>query len=280
MPTAEQVLAVARREIGYREGANNANKYGAAYGMNNVAWCMEFIWWIFREAGAGSLIHPKTAYTPTAADWHRSRGQWSTSPRVGDLVFFNWPDSVNRIQHVGIVEAVEANAVVTIEGNTSGSDSGSQSDGGGVWRRRRARNTSIVGYAHPAYVSPSPTPRPIQEDPLMALSDAEQRELLESTRKLIGWWSMPTFVPPGKDPSKPWTVSPGAALLNTYVAMFYGGVSTGNKSLFQTVLDGRGAGQVDTAAVVSGVVDALTEHGMADLVADEIGRRMTRPPAA
>lgn len=119
-----------------------------------------------------------------------------------------------------------------------------------------------------------------EEDPLMALSDAEQRELLESTRKLIGWWSMPTFVPPGNDPSKPWTVSPGAALLNTYVAMFYGGVSTGNKSLFQTVKDGGGAGQVDTAAVVSGVVDALTEHGMADLVADEIGRRMTRPPAA
>ncbi|MDN5931830.1 MAG: CHAP domain-containing protein [Pseudonocardia sp.] len=154
MATAEQVLAVARREIGYREGPNNANKYGAAYGMNNVAWCAIWIWWIFKEAGAGHLIHPKTAYTPTAYDWHRSRGQASTTPRVGDLVFYDWPPA-NRIQHVGIVEAVEPSAIVTIEGNTSSGTAGSQSDGGGVWRRRRARNSAIVGYAHPAYGAPA-----------------------------------------------------------------------------------------------------------------------------
>lgn len=161
MATAEQVLSVARAEIGYREGPNNANKYGAAYGMPNVAWCMQFMWWVFKQAGASALIHPKTAYTPTAYDWHRARGETSTTPRVGSLVFFNWPDSVNRIQHVGIVEAVEPNAVVTIEGNTQAGTAGNQSDGGGVYRRRRARNASIVGYGHPAYAAPTSAARPV-----------------------------------------------------------------------------------------------------------------------
>ncbi len=268
MPTAEQVLAVARREIGYREGANNANKYGAAYGMNNVAWCMEFMWWIFKQAGASTLIHPKTAYTPTAADWHRSRGQWSTSPRVGDLAFFNWPDSVNRIQHVGIVEVVEANAVVTIEGNTQSGDAGNQSDGGGVWRRRRARNTSIVGYAHPQYVSPSPMPRPVQEDPLMALSDAEQRELLDRTRDLARWLGPVDFVPPGGDPAKPWSVTAGQAAANVYVATFFGGSSTGGRSLFQAITDAAASGPdgppaltaADHDAIARRVLALLTEH--------------------
>lgn len=111
----------------------------------------------------------------------------------------------------------------------------------------------------------------------MALSDAEQRELLDATRKLVGWLSMPSFVPPGADPSKPWTVSPGAALLNLYVGMFYGGSSTGNKSLFQHVAAASGTAEVDTAAIVAGVVDALTEHGIAGPVADELARRLSSP---
>jgi hypothetical protein len=197
MPIAEDVLRVARAELGYREGTNNANKYGAAYGMNNVAWCMQFCWWVFREAGASSLIHPKTAYTPTAASWHRARGTFSTTPRVGSLVFFDWPDSVHRIQHVGIVEVVEANAVVVIEGNTQSGTAGNQSDGGGVCRRRRARNSSIAGYGHPAYTTSAArapsvaiTARPAAARTaapggfLMALSDAEQAEALALLRTL------------------------------------------------------------------------------------------------
>lgn len=150
MTTAEQVLAVARNELGNVEARDGSNKYGRAYGMDRVAWCMQFCWWVFREAGASDLIHPKTAYTPTAAQWHKDRGRFDQTPRVGDLVFFNWPDSVNRIQHVGIVEAVEPTAVITIEGNTSTTN---QSDGGRVMRRRRARNSSIVGYGHPNYTA-------------------------------------------------------------------------------------------------------------------------------
>jgi len=162
--SAERVLEVARSQIGYREGKNNSNKYGTAYGMPNVAWCAQFTWWCFREAGVGSL-HPKTAYTPTLAQYYKDRGRFDKNPRPGDLVFFDFPDSVRRIQHVGIVEKVISGGVQTIEGNTSSGSSGSQSNGGGVYRR--TRTSSIVGFGHPAYssteggiVTPASVPAP------------------------------------------------------------------------------------------------------------------------
>jgi hypothetical protein len=148
--SAGQVLDVARSQLGTVEGRDGSNKYGAAYGMDRVAWCAQFVWWTFGEAGAGALI-PKTAYTPTLAGWFQQRGQASRTPRVGSLVFYNFPDSLDRIQHVGIVEAVNSDGtIVTIEGNTSSGSSGSQSAGGGVWRRRRS-TSSVVVYGHPAY---------------------------------------------------------------------------------------------------------------------------------
>jgi hypothetical protein len=80
-------------------------------------------------------------------------------------VFFNFPDSLNRIQHVGIVEAVGAGgAITTIEGNTSSGVAGSQDRGGLV--ARRARRGSIVGYGHPAWAgAPAPVPAPARFDP-------------------------------------------------------------------------------------------------------------------
>lgn len=116
--------------------------------------------------------------------------------------------------------------------------------------------------------TPAPRPAPTQEDPLMALSDAEQRELLDTTRKLAGWLSMPSFTPPGEDPKKPWSVTPGHAILNTYVGMFYGGPSTANRSLFQAVADDTvdapdGPPQLTAAdhdAIARRVLALLTEH--------------------
>lgn len=152
MTAALDVVGVARRELGTVESpaGSNRQKYGAAYGMNGVAWCAEFVWWCFQQAGAGALI-PKTAYTPALADWFRGRGQWGTVPRVGAVVLYDFPnDGVNRISHTGIVEAVNADgSIVAIEGNTSSGTAGSQRDGGGVYRR--TRKTGIVGYGYPAY---------------------------------------------------------------------------------------------------------------------------------
>lgn len=160
MTNAGAVLDRARSQIGTIEGRDGSNPYGRAYGMDRVAWCAEFAWWAFTEAGAGALI-PKTAYTPSMFSWYQQRGQASRSPRVGSLVFYNFPDSINRIQHVGIVEAVNADGTITtIEGNTTSGLTGPQHAGGGVWRRRRSQ-ASVVGYGHPAYAgAPAPVAGP------------------------------------------------------------------------------------------------------------------------
>jgi hypothetical protein len=88
------------------------------------------------------------AYTPSGANWFKQRNRWGTSPRKGAHVFFQF--SGPRIHHVGLVTSNDGVLPIqTIEANTSRGTSGSQRDGGGVWRRSRA--SGIVGYGYPDY---------------------------------------------------------------------------------------------------------------------------------
>lgn len=157
--TATQVLRLARSQLGYREGPNNDTKYGRWYGQNHQPWCAMFISWLARFGDAATII-PKHAYTPSGAKWFKDRGRWGTKPRVGAIVYFNFPgDGVDRISHVGIVEKVNADgSIITIEGNTN--DSGSR-EGNGVYRKQR--RVGIVGYGYPDY-APATTKFPLPTD--------------------------------------------------------------------------------------------------------------------
>jgi hypothetical protein len=152
--TADRVLDVARSQIGIAESPPNSNRqpYGKAYGWDGQPWCAQFVWWVFGQAGVKHLI-PKTASTVQMADWYDHRQQWHIGgPRPGDLVFFRFPGNKNRVNHVGLVEAIEpAGTLITIEGNTAGTNTGDQRNGGMVARKRRLSN--IVGFARPAYTS-------------------------------------------------------------------------------------------------------------------------------
>lgn len=146
MATAAQVLTIAQSQVGYKEGRNNSNKYGAAYGMNNVSWCMEFIWWCFKQAG---MDFYKTASCTACYKHYASRAVSRNSLKPGDIVFFDW-DGSGDCDHVGIVESVGSSRVTTIEGNTSSGNSGSQSNGDGVYRRYRTYS-QIAKAIRPAY---------------------------------------------------------------------------------------------------------------------------------
>ena len=174
-----RVLDVARREIGVAESPPNSNKqkYGRAYGWDGVAWCAIFVWWVLTQAGCGALI-PKTASTVVMRDWYMKRGQWLTkNPKPGDLVFFKFSGNSNPVNHVGIVEAVEkSGALITIEGNTTGTSAGDQRNGGMVARKRRVSN--IVGFARPAYVA-----QPEEDE----LSQAQVDQIITQLRRDIGF---------------------------------------------------------------------------------------------
>ena len=154
MAALDTIIARAIAERGYVEAPVNRTKYGVWYSMNSQPWCAIFISWLFRDAL--TLIGGKHAYTPWFAQWFIAQGQWGYQPRLGAIVFFDFPDNLNRIQHVGIVTAYTATTITTIEGNTSSGTIGSQSNGGGVYKRTRPRTSSIAGYGYPKYEEVEP----------------------------------------------------------------------------------------------------------------------------
>lgn len=155
MPTVNDILKVARAEIGYREGSNNSNKYGAEYGLDHQPWCVIFIWWIFKHSNASSLFYGggKIALCSALFNYHKGKGQSvsRSSLKAGDVVFFDFSGKATNTSHVGIVEKINSDgSITTIEGNTSSGSSGSQSNGDGVYRRVRPLKYVSKAY-RPAY---------------------------------------------------------------------------------------------------------------------------------
>lgn len=157
--TIDQMVAMCASQIGFKEGPNNDTKYGVWYGLNHGAYCDMGISWCADQLGASDIIG-KFAYCPSHVNWFKARGQWVTTPRRGDIVFFSW-DGGPIADHVGIVEVANS-WPTTIEFNTSSGAAGSQSNGDGVYRR--VRNPAyILGYGRPNY-SDVPSTQPSSWD--------------------------------------------------------------------------------------------------------------------
>lgn len=146
MATAQDVLNVARSQLGVREDPPGSNQvmYATWAGIPGLAWCGAFVCWVLDQAGA--LDVPRFVWTPSGAQAYKDRGRWDHEPSIGDVVFFTWPE-VGRICHVGFVEAVRADGgVVTIEGNTDERGGGT---GGKVMRH--VRRSYMTGFGRPQY---------------------------------------------------------------------------------------------------------------------------------
>lgn len=152
MTTADKVLAIAASEIGFYAKPGTRTKFGAWYGLPTGQWCAMFLSWCDMQAGMPEELSPRFAYTPSGAQWFKDRNLWTPGlkgARRGDRIFFNFPDNINRIQHVGVLSGWNADGTVnTIEGNTS--VAGSQSNGGYCARKTRS-DAYVVGYGRPLY---------------------------------------------------------------------------------------------------------------------------------
>lgn len=149
--TRSAYLNAAKAEVGYREGPRNANKYGKWYGMDGQPYCAMGLSWVAAQVGASGQIGGKWAYCPYWAAWWREHGQWSTTPLIGGVAFFDWSGKrqAGREAHVGTVTAVGPSSITTVEFNTV-AGTGNQSDGGGVYVRSRGLGT-VVGYGLPVW---------------------------------------------------------------------------------------------------------------------------------
>ena len=160
MTTAKKVLTLAATQIGVKESPKNSNnvKYNTAYYGREItdpayAWCVVFIWWLFRQQGAADLFYGggKTASCTTLYGYHKNQGQRVTSYQPGDLIFFNFSGKTST-QHIGICESWDGENITTIDGNTG---SGSEANGGAVMRRTRGKQY-IVGAYRPRYGEDTP----------------------------------------------------------------------------------------------------------------------------
>jgi len=180
--TAEKILALAREELGVTEspvGSNrvkyNTEYYGREVSGSGYPWCCVFVWWVFRQAGAGQLFFggERTAYCPTLLAHHRAR--WVKGDyKPGDVVFFNFSGR-SSAAHVGICERWDGTNITTIDGNTG---EGKETNGGAVMRRTRNKKY-IVGAYRPAYREEEEMTQ-LQFDNLMADWLARQSERPES----------------------------------------------------------------------------------------------------
>ncbi len=147
----QKLIDRANAQVGYREGANNWNRYAKGmeklYGwdVQNQPWCDVFVDALFvecfgLEAGmAMTYQFPGCAGAACrySAQYYKNAGAWYPTPETGDQIFLYVDGGIN---HTGVVTAVEGGRVTVVEGNSSDA----------VARRvYAAQALNIAGYGRP-----------------------------------------------------------------------------------------------------------------------------------
>ena len=170
--TPKQVLTLAANYIGYKEKASNKDLYSfegnagkgnytmfqeelakAGFWNNNkqgYEWCTSFVAWCFwRLCGnveAKRILCLTGDYGASCVSWakyYAAQARLFTKPQVGDQYFQRGSDGLPC--HTGIVESVNGNTFVTIEGNY----------GNAVQRVTRHLGSTVYGFGRPKYTAES-----------------------------------------------------------------------------------------------------------------------------
>lgn len=161
MARASELLAVAEKEVGYRQARNGSNKYGRWYGMDCQRWCVMFVMWCATQIQLG--LPTRTASCGTLMRAAQAAGQWVTRDfKPGDLIIFDWSKKRSGHDHIGICKSVTATYITTIDGNTSAT---SQDNGGCVQVRIRPL-IYVTGAVRPIYEPEKQKPK-TEEDKMV-----------------------------------------------------------------------------------------------------------------
>jgi hypothetical protein len=167
MNQIEEIIALAKSQVGYEEDPKTGfNKYNKEYyGYDSAAaWCVTYIWWLFKHIGAPELFYGggKTASCGTLFDYYKSIGQTvpNDQAKAGDLIEFTFWDEKKKKNiehcHIGMCVSFDGVNVKTIDGNTSDTSS---ADGGKVLIRSRSKGC-VYGVIRPAYKADKPIQKP------------------------------------------------------------------------------------------------------------------------
>jgi cell wall-associated NlpC family hydrolase len=148
------VVDAAKSQLNYRETGNNDTIFGKWYGLNNNPWCAMFVSWCYDQAGSVSKVAAQTKKGFASCDaglkWFTKKNKIVPvgQAQAGDLVFFQF-DKDAQADHVGICASNDGKGFLMVyEGNTSSDSKGSQSNGDGVFLKKRSYSL-IMGVARP-----------------------------------------------------------------------------------------------------------------------------------
>lgn len=109
----KDILEIAKTQLGYTEGPNNAAKYGAWGGYPNQPWCANFVSWCARQAEISQdIIKQSPVASPKRFEVEYFDGKDYT-PQPGDLFF------TKKFSHTGLVYYVDGEYFYTLEGNAN-----------------------------------------------------------------------------------------------------------------------------------------------------------------
>ena len=212
--TVSKIIEIAKREVGYNEktspynldekvapndGGGNYTKYSrdlAAAGYYQASkqgydWCDVFVDWCFYQLTGKNKekaedmqcqTGPYGAGVGFSARYYKAQNRYSTTPQVGDQIFFG------DMQHTGLIVALDNKYIYTVEGNS----------GGAVRSKRYTRgNGYVTGFGHPKYdpepaepepvPDPKPVPQPVPEKTFSEQFVEMRKELQDND---AGPWSI------------------------------------------------------------------------------------------
>jgi cell wall-associated NlpC family hydrolase len=146
--TPEAVLALAKFFVdkNYVEGPKKDTIFGKYMGLNFAPWCASFVSYIFQKSGSANVVrNTQTAkgFVGCTAGINGLKKKGFEPVKVtealpGDIIFFDWEKDKDP-DHVGIVLKTnpKKKTITCYEGNTTNGMGGSQSNGGGCFKRDR-----------------------------------------------------------------------------------------------------------------------------------------------
>lgn len=217
-PTALQTMRVALQQYHVTESPAGSNKvkyntafYGKAVRGSAYPWCATFSWWcgwmaagknqndnpIFKSASAADIqdrtVKSKGGKYILAHTSNNSKKKAALpNVRFGDEISFNFKGGTSRA-HTALVVGRFGNYIWCIEGNTSFTDKGSQSNGGCVALRQRFY-TNGVCIVRPDYAAggfPAPitpyTGRPVKMHSRGWFKYGDKGEAVKALQEALSW---------------------------------------------------------------------------------------------
>lgn len=152
----DAMCSVAAGQVGYVEGPNNQNKYGAYFGADNQPWCCYFLMWCMAQLDVDPSAN---GFTGNVTSFYNKNNITVDQLEPGDFVCFGRNRSywASVRQHAELFIGFDSSGnLLTIGGNTGG---GSQSEGDGVYRKTRgADEVSACIRFDPGGEYPDPEP--------------------------------------------------------------------------------------------------------------------------